>query len=156
ALTVAEFDQAVRFYCDGLGLAVVRSWDADDGRGAILDAGRATLELLDERQAELIDRVEVGRRVSGPLRLALEFADAAAAAQTAREAGAQLLHEAVETPWRHRNARLVAPDGMQLTLFQRLDEEEAGDASLDAAEAALLRRAFAVSLRARERGNHPF
>ena len=28
----------------------------------------------------------------------------------------------VDTPWRHRNVRLDAPDGMQLTLFTVLDE----------------------------------
>jgi hypothetical protein len=27
------------------------------------------------------------------------------------------------TPWRHRNVRLRAPDGMQLTLFTVLDKQ---------------------------------
>jgi hypothetical protein len=27
----------------------------------------------------------------------------------------------VETPWKHRNVRLRAPDGMQLTLFTVLE-----------------------------------
>ena len=30
---------------------------------------------------------------------------------------AERLGGPVETPWRHRNVRLRAPDGMQLTLF---------------------------------------
>ncbi len=156
ALTVADVERAVRFYRDGFGLDLVRSWATDGGRGAILAAGRATLELLDERQAELIDRIEVGERVAGPVRLALEFADVDDATRAAQEAGAQLLHEPVETPWRNRNARLVAPDGMQLTLFQQLDEAAAGATSLSEAEAALLRRAIAISQQAREHGNHPF
>jgi lactoylglutathione lyase len=32
-------------------------------------------------------------------------------------AGAEQLADAVVTPWRDRNVRLQAPDGMQLTLF---------------------------------------
>ena len=34
--------------------------------------------------------------------------------------------DAVDTPWGDRNARLVAPDGMQLTFFQVLDDGNAG------------------------------
>jgi hypothetical protein len=36
--------------------------------------------------------------------------------------GAEALAEPVVTPWRHRNVRLRAPDGMQLTLFTVLEE----------------------------------
>lgn len=120
ALTVADFDAAVRFYRDGLGLAKVYGWDNPDGRGVILAAGRATLELIDDAQADLIDRVEAGRRVSGPVRLALEVTDVEAAAQAGQLAGARLLRGPVVTPWGHRNARLAAPDGMQLTFFEVL------------------------------------
>jgi lactoylglutathione lyase len=46
AYTVEDYDEAVRFYRDALGLPVIQEWDQPTGRGAILDAGRATLELL--------------------------------------------------------------------------------------------------------------
>jgi len=46
ALTVEDYDQAVAFYRDGLGLPVVESFEGPDGGGVVLDAGRATLELL--------------------------------------------------------------------------------------------------------------
>jgi lactoylglutathione lyase len=36
----------------------------------LLEAGRATLELADPRQAEFIDEVEVGHRVAGHVRVA--------------------------------------------------------------------------------------
>ena len=39
---------------------------------------------------------------------------------------AEAVAEPVVTPWRHRNVRLRAPDGMQLTLFTVLGDE--GDA----------------------------
>ena len=44
ALTVADFDQAVAFYRDALGLEQVADWSSPDGRVVLLEAGRATLE----------------------------------------------------------------------------------------------------------------
>jgi lactoylglutathione lyase len=117
ALTVDDYQAALRFYRDALGLPVVEEWDDADGAGAVLDAGRATLEVLSTGQAERVDRVEVGERVAGPVRLALEVDDSVATAETLAAAGAELLAGPVMTPWSHRNVRLRAPDGMQLTLF---------------------------------------
>jgi AcrR family transcriptional regulator/catechol 2,3-dioxygenase-like lactoylglutathione lyase family enzyme len=125
ALTVDDCGAALRFYRDALGLPVVLSWDGPSGSGSVLAAGRATLELISRSQAELIDRVEVGRRVSGPVRLALEVPDSTATAETLVAAGAELLGGPVVTPWAHRNARVLAPDGMQLTLFTVLEEPPA-------------------------------
>ena len=117
ALTVDDFDRAVAFYRDALRLPEVEAWDRPDGRGLILDAGRATLELFDQQQAETLDRIEVGRRVSGVVRFALHVDDPDAAAAELVGAGATLEHETVRTWWGDRNARVRAPDGMQLTLF---------------------------------------
>jgi lactoylglutathione lyase len=117
ALTVDDYQEALRFYRDALGLPVLEEWDGTDGAGAVLDAGRATLEVLSSSQAELVDRVEVGERVAGPVRLALEVDDSAATADALTAAGAELIGGPVVTPWSHRNVRLRAPDGMQLTLF---------------------------------------
>ena len=122
ALTVEDYDQAVAFYRDGLGLPVVEAFEGPDGSGVVLDAGRATLELLSVRQAEMVDRVEVGSRVAGPVRVALEVADSAEAARRLVAGGAEALAEPVVTPWGHRNVRVRAPDGMQLTLFSVLDD----------------------------------
>ena len=117
ALTLEDYERAVAFYRDALGLPVRMSWDEPEGSGTILEAGRATLELLSPDQAELIDRVEVGRRVAGPVRLALEVEDSGRTAEALAAAGAELLAPATETPWGDLNARVRAPDGMQLTLF---------------------------------------
>lgn len=117
AYTVDDYDEAVRFYRDALGLPVIQEWDQPTGRGAILDAGRATLELLSVDQSELVDRVEVGEVVSGPVRVALEVEDSEQTASALASAGAQRIGGPVVTPWSHKNVRLRAPDGMQLTLF---------------------------------------
>jgi methylmalonyl-CoA/ethylmalonyl-CoA epimerase len=116
-LTVPDFDEAVAFYRDALGLEQLADWSGDDGRVILLDAGRATLELFDERQAESVDRIEAGRRVSGTVRLAVEVEDVDGTAQRLIAAGAEAEAEPVVPPWGGRNARLRAPDGMQLTLF---------------------------------------
>lgn len=116
-LTVEDFDAAVRLYRDTLGLPEVADWSSDQGRVLLLDAPRTTLELFDQAQAALVDDLEVGRRVSGTVRLALQVPDADAAATHLVESGATSVAPAVDTPWGDRNARVAAPDGMQLTLF---------------------------------------
>jgi catechol 2,3-dioxygenase-like lactoylglutathione lyase family enzyme len=118
ALTVDDYDRALAFYRDAFGLPVLEEWSGKRGSGAVLGAGRATLELLSTAQADLVDEVEVGRRVAGPVRIALEVDDSANTAEELVAAGAELVGAGpVVTPWHHRNVRLRAPDRMQLTLF---------------------------------------
>jgi lactoylglutathione lyase len=116
-LTVEDHEQAVAFYRDSLGLTQIADWSSDKGKVVLLDGGHATLELVDAAQAALIDQVEVGQRVAGPVRLALEIEHTPAFVSELEGAGADRLGETVETPWGDRNVRLRAPDGMQLTLF---------------------------------------
>ena len=119
-VTADDYDAAVAFYRDALGLAEEGAFAAEGGRVTILDAGRATLEITDPVHAAYIDRVEVGRRVAGHIRLAFEVPDAAAATARLREAGATVLADPVVTPWNSLNARLTGPADLQLTLFQEL------------------------------------
>jgi lactoylglutathione lyase len=115
-LTVPDFDEALAFYRDALGFEQVADWSGENGRVILLEAGRATLELFDERQADHVDRIEAGRRVSGPV-LAVEVDDLDGAARRLVAAGADAEAPPVVPPWGGRNARLRSPDGMQLTLF---------------------------------------
>jgi predicted enzyme related to lactoylglutathione lyase len=119
-----DYEQAVAFYRDVLGAAEELVVDGDHGEHVtILDVGRATLELSNPAQVAMIDEVEVGRRVSPRLRVAFEVADADAATRDLVEGGAELLAGPVETPWRSRNSRLSAPAGLQITLFEELDDQ---------------------------------
>jgi lactoylglutathione lyase len=117
ALTVANFDEAVAFYRNAVGLEQIADWTTENGRVVVLNAGRATLELFDEAQAEFVDEIEAGRRVSGTVRLALEVTDSGETARRLIAAGAEEVAPPVTTPWGDRNARVRTPDGMQLTLF---------------------------------------
>jgi catechol 2,3-dioxygenase-like lactoylglutathione lyase family enzyme len=122
ALTVDDFDRAVAFYQGQLGLPVIRAWDDQGGRGVLLDAGQAVLELLSTEQAAFVDQVETGRRHGGAtVRVALRVVDSPSLAERLVAGGAERLGGPVDTPWGHRNVRLRAPDGTQLTLFTELD-----------------------------------
>jgi lactoylglutathione lyase len=121
AVTAENYEEALAFYRDALGLPVVESWENESGSGAILDAGRATLEVLSRSQVDYVDEIEAGGTPSGPVRFALEVEDSVDAAERLEAGGAQRIGGPVVTPWQHRNVRLRAPDGMQLTLFTVLD-----------------------------------
>ena len=124
-VTAEGYDEAVRFYRDVLGMGELAVWSSPDGgRVILLDAGRATLEITDPANAAFIDQVEVGRRTAGHIRVALEVDDSRAAAAAAVDGGAELVSEPIETPWRSLNARLEAPGGLQLTLFEELGAAE--------------------------------
>jgi lactoylglutathione lyase len=122
-VTADDYDEAVRFYRDVLGLPIREAYESPDGRVTILEAGVATLEIADPNQAEFIDRVEVGRRVAGHIRVAFEVDDSAAMTRTLAAAGAEVLAEPTRTPWDSLNARLTGPAGLQLTLFQELAKD---------------------------------
>jgi len=118
----ADFDEALAFYRDVLGMPQREAYSGDDGAEVvILDAGRATLELSNPAQVRFIDRVEAEGRRSDRLRVALEVDDAASVTAELVEAGAELIAEPRETPWRSMNSRLRGPAALQLTLFEELD-----------------------------------
>lgn len=118
-----DYDQAVAFYRDALGLTEEESYAGDDGAQVmILDAGRATLEISNPAQVQMIDDVEVGRPVSPHIRIAFEVDDAVEDTRALAAAGAMVIAGPTQTPWRSLNARLSAPAGLQLTLFEELGE----------------------------------
>ena len=119
-----DYDSAVRFYRDVLGMPEEAAFAGDgDAHVTILDAGRATLEIANPAQKRMIDTVEVGRQVAPKLRVAFEVADSAAVTDQLVAAGATLVAEPTETPWRSLNSRLDAPAGLHITLFQELDAQ---------------------------------
>ena len=98
AITTGEFERLAGFYRVGLGLEPAQEWPQDQGRALVLDVGKATLEVFDERQAQTVDQIEVGRRISGPVRFALRVPDLDAAMERLLAHGATLVHPPVVTP----------------------------------------------------------
>jgi methylmalonyl-CoA/ethylmalonyl-CoA epimerase len=118
ALTTKDFDRLAAFYRVGLGMEPSQVWPADQGRALVLDMGKATLEVFDEKQAQTVDQIEVGKRVSGQIRFALRVPDLEAAVKRLQAHGAAVVHGPVEAPWGDKMARFQDPDGMQITLYQ--------------------------------------
>jgi catechol 2,3-dioxygenase-like lactoylglutathione lyase family enzyme len=119
---VDDYDAAVAFFRDALGLPEEAAFSGGDGAQVIiLEAGRATLELANREHHRYIDDVEVGRPVAPRFRLAFEVDDAAADTEALVEAGADAVAPPTRTPWRSLNARLDAPGDLHITLFQELD-----------------------------------
>lgn len=114
-----DYEAALRFYRDRLGLDEELQIHSEEGEHVtILRAGRATLELSNPAQVEMIDRVEVGRRVSPHVRAAFEVDDAGQVTEELVVAGGRLIAPPTLTPWDSLNARLEGPAGLQLTLFE--------------------------------------
>jgi len=117
-----DYEAAVAFYRDVLGLPEQAAFEGDgDARVAILEAGRATLEIANPAQKRMIDQVEAGQPTPAGIRVAFEVADSQAMTDRLVEAGATLVAPPVETPWRSLNARLDGPAGLRITLFQELE-----------------------------------
>jgi predicted enzyme related to lactoylglutathione lyase len=122
-VTTEDYDKALHFYRDVLGLKERAAFRSEGGQVSILEAGQATLELTDPGHAEFIDKVEVGCRIAGHIRVAFEVDDSGVSTRALEAAGARVLAEPIQTPWNSLNARLQAPAGLQLTLFTELGRQ---------------------------------
>ena len=123
-LVVDDLDAALTYYRDTLNLPETDAIAGPDGaRVVILEAGRATLELANQAQADHIAQVETGGIPSGTVRLALQVPDAAAATEALSATGATVIAPPTETPWHSLNARLDGPSGVQVTVFQELGQD---------------------------------
>src|SRR5215208_7374550 len=115
ALTAADYERSVKFYCEGLGIEPAAVLNNGQGRALVLEMGKATLELFDEIQAATIDQIEAEQRISGQIRFALQVPDLKVAMERLLAHGATLIHPPIVTPWGDYNVRLQDPDDYQIT-----------------------------------------
>ena len=118
-VTALDYAEALHFYRDVLGLRELGTFDDDTGA---LHPGRrpGNARALGRRTPRRSTGWKSGAGLPAhPGRLPGWHP------RTGRlvDAGATLLAAPVETPWRSLNARLEAPAGLQLTLFQELAPE---------------------------------
>jgi len=127
-VTADDYDEALRFYRDVLGLPEQAAFSSPDGRVSILDAGRATLEIADPGHADYIDEVEVGRRVAGHIRVAFEVDDAPSVTATLADAGpATVVLDAGGIALAIRDRRIVGtPLDHEIPDYRRLLREATG------------------------------
>jgi predicted enzyme related to lactoylglutathione lyase len=121
-----DYDEAVTFFRDALGMPEFAAFaTGGEDRVAILEAGRATLEIASPAHKIAIDEVETtGGASPAKVRLAFEVTDTDGTVARLEEAGATLVSPTVMTPWRSLNARMDAPAGQQITLFQETETLE--------------------------------
>lgn len=116
-----DHEMALAFFRDALGLPESASIaEGPEDRVAILEAGRATVEIASTAHKQMIDRIEADGRPSSGIRLAFEVDDVQTTTDRLQGAGGQVVSAPVRTPWQSLNSRLDAPAGLQITLFQEL------------------------------------
>ena len=119
----ADYDEAVRFYRDVLGMGEIAAFsEGGEDRVAILEAGRATFEIASPAHKVAIDDVEAGGIPSPRIRIAFEVDDAEQSTREAEDAGASVVAEPVLTPWKSLNSRLKAPADLTITLFEETED----------------------------------
>jgi catechol 2,3-dioxygenase-like lactoylglutathione lyase family enzyme len=107
-LRPADFDAAVAFYEQRLGLVRYRDWGAPGHRGVVYFLGGGFLELT-----------EGGRHVRpAGVRLWLQVADIAAARDELATAGVTILAEPERKPWGLHEMEIAAPDGLVLVVVE--------------------------------------
>ena len=128
-LAADRYDEAVRFYRDGMGLPVAGGWDDPNGRGTVLAAGQATIEIIDGPQAVRLEKVEAENGSPPPVRLAFQVPDLEGTGANISKQGAAAVREAITTTWGHRSRRYIGPEQLPITLFRDAHESENNGAS---------------------------
>lgn len=89
AFVLDDYESALHLFRDVFGLGVVEELEDRGGRGVILRVPEATLELFDVRYGDLVDDVEVGRRLGERVRIAVRVDDLDDASRAVAATGAE-------------------------------------------------------------------
>ncbi len=111
-LTASDYQRTVDFYTRVLGLPVVTSWEGDDPGTIVRATNEGEIEIFSGD----------GNPISGAA-LAWQVDDVDAEIEAVRARGATVVTEPSDQLWGHRNATIVDPDGLNITLFQVLRPE---------------------------------
>lgn len=105
-----DFDAAVAFYQNGLGLKVFEQWNrAPDDRGVIFRAASGMIEILCSAEHR-------GAPPRGAW-LLIEVEDVDEFYQQLRNKGVPIKEELLNTPWGHRKFIVSDPHGIDLSFF---------------------------------------
>jgi predicted enzyme related to lactoylglutathione lyase len=109
--TAQDYEAAVAFYRDGLGLPLDHDWNfAPDDRGTVFKAGGGMVEVLGAAAGTPVTRPQGGI-------LLMQVDDVDRFYQTAQERGLKVIQAPATMPWGQRLFRVEDPDGIVVTLF---------------------------------------
>jgi catechol 2,3-dioxygenase-like lactoylglutathione lyase family enzyme len=111
-----NYDSAVRFYREGLGLSVERAWDRDADRGSIFRAADGFIEVVSD---------SMGLRGPRGIGVAIQTEHVESRYRRVLSTGLAVERKLENRPWGTREFFLLDPDGYAVTFFQ-----ERGEASL--------------------------
>jgi predicted enzyme related to lactoylglutathione lyase len=116
-----DYEAAVRFYGDGLGLPVEYSWDRGTDKGTFFRAADGIIEIV----TDALD-------LRGPNRIgvAIQVEDLDAQYRRVVESGLAVERTPEDRPWGTREFFLLDPDGHAVTFFQETEEHGASTADL--------------------------
>ncbi|BDI21322.1 VOC family protein [Herbiconiux sp. L3-i23] len=112
-----DWEAAVRFYRDTLGLEQLQGYRNKKGAQLVLDVGRATIELV---HPDLDDDGALSDPPAPKLRLVFQSEDARSTIATLEAAGAERVDIPEPTADHAISARMLAPDKMPISVFQPL------------------------------------
>lgn len=123
-----DWDAAVEFYRDALGLPLREGYANDDAAQIILEAGSASIELvhpeLSSADSDGDQSTDIASPSSPRIRLVVRSDDARETATALQRAGAEVVDDPHLTPIGTVKARVVGPDHMPITVFQPLSETD--------------------------------
>jgi catechol 2,3-dioxygenase-like lactoylglutathione lyase family enzyme len=119
AFFARDFQKSVDFYQNMIGMKLVGGWDREDGKGALLSAGGASV-------IEIYGAAN-GKTYEGPalaaLNLALRVENASAVDQVYERLsglGAEMIESPQDRPWGHRSFVIHDPDQIPIHIYCEL------------------------------------
>lgn len=115
-----KYDETVRFYRDGLKLALIDEWDrGPDDKGSVFAAASGMIEVL-MRPSEAVPSHMLDARTPQGAFMVIEVENVDEKFRKAIESNLPIAQELKDQPWGHRNFCVTEPGGLVLYLYQEI------------------------------------
>lgn len=116
-----RYAETVDFYREGLGFAVMHSWDrSPDDKGTLIEAASGLIEVLAIPESGECDHLFDDRTPQGAF-MVIEVEDVEGAYRRAMEKGLPIQQELMVQSWGHRSFCVREPNGLTLYFFSETD-----------------------------------
>lgn len=121
ALKVTDFERSIRFYCEGLGMTLIKTWGEGNSRVAMIDIGDGTcIEMFAGGKTSALSEEAAGSFIH--LAFGVDSPDewyqrALSCGATEKRAPCDMFFETTADPLDVRVAFVFGPDGETLEFF---------------------------------------